>query len=177
MNAPGPDLDTLHRESLDEVLELFDVADAFDEPSRRQMVRAWHRLPAWEDAAEGVQRLRRRYTVVALSNGGFALLVHLIKAAGLGFDAILSAENARTYKPDPRVYRMAAELLDLQPGQVTLVAAHASDLRGAQQNGLHTAHVLRPHEWGPNGPPPEPSEPSFDYIANDFVDLAGQLGG
>jgi 2-haloacid dehalogenase len=173
---PWAFLDTLHRESLDELLELFDVADAFDEASRRRLVRTWHRLPAWEDVAEGLHRLRRRYTVVALSNGGFALLVRLIKAARLDFDAILSAENARTYKPDPPVYRMAAELLDVAPGQVLMVAAHRWDLEGARSAGLRTAFVERPAEKGPHGVADRAADTVSDVATTSFVDLADLLG-
>ncbi len=172
---PWTVLDTLHRESLDELLELFGVADGFDEPSRRRLVRTWHRLPAWEDAAEGLRRLRRRYTVVALSNGGFALLVRLIRAAGLDFDAVLSAENARTYKPDPRVYRMAAELLDVAPGEVLMVAAHRWDLDGARSAGLRTAFVERPAEKGPQGVADRAADTVSDVTVTSFVDLAEVL--
>lgn len=173
---PWMHLDALHRESLDELLELHGVADAFDEPARRQLVRTWHRLPAWEDAAEGLDLLRRRYTVVALSNGGFALLVHLIKAAHLGFDAILSAENARTYKPDPRVYLMTAELLEVAPDQVMMVAAHRWDLDGARSAGLRTAFVERPAEKGPHGTADRAADTVSDVAATSFVSLADALG-
>src|SRR5690242_4929008 len=44
---PWVPLDVLHRESLDELLELFGVADLCDETTRRLLVRTWHRLPAW----------------------------------------------------------------------------------------------------------------------------------
>jgi 2-haloacid dehalogenase len=59
---------------------------------------------------------------------------------------------------------------------VMLVAAHESDLKGAQAAGLHTALVPRPGEWGPAAPPLPPPDPSFDYLATDFLDLASQLG-
>jgi 2-haloalkanoic acid dehalogenase type II len=95
-------LDTLHRESLDELLDDHGIANAFDDDARRRLVHAWHRLPAWDDAAQGLTRLRRRFVVTALSNGGFALLTNLAKAAGLPFDCIVSAELARVYKPAPR---------------------------------------------------------------------------
>ncbi|HEY2702123.1 MAG TPA: haloacid dehalogenase type II [Candidatus Dormibacteraeota bacterium] len=173
---PWAVLDALHRESLDELLELFGVAGAFDEPSRRRLVRTWHRLPAWEDVAEGLDRLRRRYTVVALSNGGFALLVHLIKAARLEFDAVLSAENARRYKPDPRVYRMAGELLDVAPGQVLMVAAHRWDLDGARSAGLRTAFVERPAEKGPHRAADRAADTVSDVATSSFVELAEVLG-
>lgn len=52
-------LDTLHRESLDELLEEHAVADALGDAARRRLVGAWHRLPAWADAVPGLTRLRR----------------------------------------------------------------------------------------------------------------------
>ncbi len=110
-------LDTLHRESLDDLLGERGLADRVDEAARSRAVRAWHRLPAWGDTVPGLSRLRERYVLAALSNSGFAALTYLVKAAGLPFDCILSAELARAYKPDPRVYRTAAALLDVEPGQ------------------------------------------------------------
>ena len=143
-------LDTLHRESLDELLERHGLDP--DEATRRRLVRAWHRLPAWPDSVEGLTRLRARHTLAALSNGGFALLTNLVKAARLPFDCILSAELARTYKPDPAVYRTAARLLDVAPEEVLMVAAHGWDIDGAREAGLRTAFLERPGEKGPHQP-------------------------
>ena len=70
----------------------------------------------------------------------------------------------------------AAELLDLPYDRVMLVAAHVGDLRGAQAAGLRTAYVPRPLESGPGGRPVDPPDPSFDLVAEDFVDLAARLG-
>jgi 2-haloacid dehalogenase len=173
---PWAYLDTLHRESLDELLVRFGVAEAFDEPARRRLVRAWHRLPAWPDAAEGLRRLRARYPVVALSNGGFALLTRLLKDEGLAFDAIISAQNALGYKPDPLVYRTAAELLDLPPERVLMVACHGWDIDGARNAGLRTAFVERPGEKGPDLPADRATDTVHDLAAGDFIQLAAALG-
>ncbi|GAB3463256.1 haloacid dehalogenase type II [Actinophytocola sediminis] len=141
-------LDTLHRESLDELLDQrgIDIGLA----GRERLVRAWHRLPAWPDAVSGIARLSLHRTVAALSNGGFALLTNLVKSAGLPFDCIVSAELARTYKPDPAVYVTAAALLDVHPHEVLLVAAHAWDIDGAREAGMRTAFLVRPEEKGPH---------------------------
>jgi 2-haloacid dehalogenase len=136
---------------------------------------AWRRLDPWPDVVEGLQRLKRRYLIAPLSNGTFATLTEMAKRAGLPWDCIISTELRNTFKPERAAYLLAPTLLDVQPEQVMLVAAHANDLRGAQAAGLHTAHVLRHQEWGPGGPPPEPSDPSFDYVAADFLDLDRQL--
>ncbi|MPZ81746.1 MAG: haloacid dehalogenase type II [Actinophytocola sp.] len=144
---PWAYLDTLHRESLDELLARHGVDP--DEGTRRRLVRAWHRLPAWPDSVDGLAKLGRHHTLATLSNGGFALLTSLVKHAGLPFDCVLSAELARTYKPDPAVYRTAAGLLDVEPNEVLMVAAHRWDLDGARKAGMRTAFLERPAEKGP----------------------------
>jgi 2-haloacid dehalogenase len=173
---PWAYLDTLHRESLDDLLVEHGIADRLDESARRAAVHAWHRLPPWPDSAPGLARLRTRYVLAALSNGGFALLTHLVKAGRLPFDCIVSAELARSYKPDPQVYRTAAALLDVQPGQVLMVAAHAWDLAGAAAAGLRTAFVERPAEKGPHRSADRATDATSDLAATSFADLADQLG-
>ncbi|HEX4214256.1 MAG TPA: haloacid dehalogenase type II [Candidatus Dormibacteraeota bacterium] len=168
-------LDTLHRESLDGLLEAHGVASSFDEDTRCRLVHAWHRLPAWEDTVPGLTRLRTRYVLATLSNGGVALLTHLAKAAALPFDCILSAELAHTYKPHPAVYRMAARLLDLEPGRVMMVAAHANDLEAAASVGLRTAFVERPDELGPGLVPDRIGEVACDVAAGSLTELADSL--
>jgi 2-haloacid dehalogenase len=169
-------LDTLHRESLDVLLDELGVADAVDEDTRRRLVHAWHRLPAWPDAVEGLGRLRRRFVTATLSNGGFALLTDLVKSAGLPFDAIVSTELFRTYKPDPRAYLAAADLFDVEPAAMMLAAAHPTDLAAASAAGLRTAYVDRPAEQGPGGRRRTPGTVDCDVAAASFVELAELLG-
>lgn len=169
-------LDTLHRESLDDLLEEYGVADRFDDAARQRLVRTWHRLPAWDDSAPGLARLRRHYIVATLSNGGVALLTNLVKAAGLEFDCILSAQMARVYKPAPRVYLTAAELLDLCPDEILMAAAHHSDIDAARELGLRTAFIERPAEKGPHHKTERADEVISDFAASSVVELADLLG-
>jgi 2-haloacid dehalogenase len=169
-------LDVLHREALDDLLDKRGLSGTFGEDARAAMVRAWHRLPAWGDVLDGLARLRTRYILAALSNGGFALLTRLVKHAGLPLDCVLSAELARTYKPDPRVYLTAAGLLDVRPSEVMLVAAHDWDIDGARAAGLRTAFVERPTEKGPSFPPTLAGDVVSDLSATSFGELATLLG-
>jgi 2-haloacid dehalogenase len=173
---PWTPLDTLHRESLDDLLEVFGVGGRFDEPARLELVRSWYRLPAWDDIAGGVERLRGRHLVVALSNGGFALLTRLTKDAGLRFDAVLSSELARSYKPDPAVYRTAAGLLGVEPERMLMVACHAWDIAGARTAGLRTAFLERPGEKGPDRPADRATDTPSDVAVRSMDELATALG-
>jgi 2-haloacid dehalogenase len=172
---PWMNLDAIHRMLLDRLLHEFDIR-GLSEAEKERLNSVWHRLGAWPDSADGLARLRKRFVVAALSNGNMALLTNLSKNAGLSWDCILSAELARHYKPDKEVYQMAADLLELRPDQVMMVAAHGEDLRAAQMLGFRTAFVLRPLEYGPGGRPDPEADPAFDIIAGDFHDLAEKLG-
>ena len=171
---PWMNLDALHRASLEELLEEFGVENLTEE-ERDHLNKVWHRLDPWPDSVAGLEQMRERYVLATLSNGNVSLLTNMAKRAGLPWDLILSAELVRHYKPDPETYLMVPNLLDLHPEQVMLVAAHPHDLRYAQANGLRAAYVLRPMEHGP-GKETEPADPSFDLVADDFIELAEKLG-
>ncbi|GAU69285.1 putative epoxide hydrolase [Streptomyces sp. NBRC 110611] len=173
---PCMPLDDLHRLTLDEALVAHGL-EALGEADRDALVGAWHRLRAWPDAAAGLERLHGSRVITAtLSNGGVGLLTRLTKRTGLRFDCVLSAELATSYKPDPRVYLSAAELLRVEPQRLLMVACHADDLEAAAGAGLRTAYIPRPLEWGPEAAPvPAPAE--VDLIAADVIDLARILTG
>jgi 2-haloacid dehalogenase len=168
-------LDVLHRESLDALLPSFGLANVSD-ADRQDMVRAWHALAAWPDSVAGLARLKRRYVIASLSNGGVRLQIELSKHAGLPWDTIFSADHFRQYKPEPATYLGAVELLGCQPAAAVMVAAHPSDLTAARTFGMRTALVARPLEYGPRKMPHTDPRVAWDYSATSFLDLADQLG-
>ena len=173
---PWTNLDALHRLILDELLISFQINERFTEDEKVHLNRVWHRLQPWPDVIAGLERLRKRFIVAALSNGNMALLVNMAKYSGLPWDCILSAELVQAYKPDPCPYQMAVNLLGLHSYEVMMVAAHQEDLRAAQAQGMQAAFVPRPLEHGPDHTPDLTPDPTFEVVATDFMDLAQQLG-
>ena len=172
---PWANLDALHRSSLEDLLVEFGVKGLTEE-EKEHFNKLWHRLDPWPDSVPGLNRLRERYILTPLSNGNVALLVDMAKRAGLPWDAILGAEVAQAYKPQPEAYLRTAEILAMRPDEVCLVAAHNSDLAAARACGLRTAFVPRPDEHGPGQRTDLHPEQAWDLVAPDFVALAGQLG-
>jgi len=172
---PWTRLDDLHRMILDKILVDFHIT-GLSEAETADLNRAWHRLQPWPDAVAGLTRLKRKFIIAPLSNGNIALMTNLAKHSGLPWDCILGAELVHHYKPDREVYQSAADILDLKPADVMMVAAHLGDLRAAKGVGLRTAFVVRPLEFGPNGKPDLKADASVDVAATDFNDLAGHLG-
>lgn len=169
-------VDRIYREALDTLLDEERLGDHFDAAERDAINEIWNRLDPWPDSVAGLTRLRRRFTLAALSNGGMAAVIALVKHAGLPLDAVLSAELARGYKPAPVVYVTALDYLGLPAEAVMMVACHAYDLHAARAVGMRTAFVTRPLEFGQAGQPDAAPDSAFDIHARDFLHLADQLG-
>jgi 2-haloacid dehalogenase len=167
------DLDGLQAETLDDVLARHGIA--LPPGERELLVQGWHRLRPWRDTPGGLERLRTGLITATLSNGHVALLVDLLRFGGWRVDAVLSAELAASYKPDPAVYLRGARLLGCDPAEVGMVAAHAGDLAAAAAVGLRPLLVRRPDEWGTGVPDEAPDLPGL-LVAEDLNDLAAQLG-
>jgi len=173
--VPWKSIDELHRMVLERLLDEFNITE-LTEDEKVHLNKAWHRLTPWPDSVEGLLRLKEKYIVATLSNGNISLLVNMAKHSGLPWDCILSSELAKHYKPDKEVYLTAASLLDLEPEQIMMCAAHRDDLEAASALGLKTAYISRPLEFGPEGKTDETQEMPFDIIARDILDLAQKLG-
>lgn len=139
---------------------------------RAAVMEEMNTLPAYGDAAGALQRLRDGgLRLAALTNGTLKSARAQLEHAGLHgfFEAVMSADEVKRYKPAPEPYHMAAERLEVKPGQMRLVAAHAWDIAGAHAAGLKTAFVARPRKvLNPAGPDP-------DLRAHDLMDLADQI--
>jgi 2-haloacid dehalogenase len=170
-------LDTLHRENLAGVLAEFGI-----DPTRLPAAElddlnlAWHRLDPWPDVVAGLARLKARYIIAPLSNGNIVLMLDMARRAGLPWDAVLGAEVAQAYKPMPEAYLRTADVLGMRPAELCMVAAHNTDLAAARACGLRTAFVPRPREHGPGQTTDLRPEQDWDVVAEDFADLARQLG-
>ena len=136
------------------------------------LMRSWQELIPFEDAVEALKRLGGRYRLVALSNGERWFLEHLARnRIKVSFDAIISAEEAGFFKPHPSVYRTAARILESEPHEIMMVAAHSFDVMGARACGYRGAFVNRyglPFEETPYQP---------DITVDDFYQLASHLLG
>jgi 2-haloacid dehalogenase len=172
---PWTRLDDLHRMSLDRLLEDFKIT-GLSAAEVEHLNRVWHRLDPWPDSVPGLTRLRKKYVLATLSNGNIALMVNMAKRAGLPWDAVLGAEPARAYKPQPEAYLRTADFLGRQPEECMLVAAHNSDLAAAARVGFRTAFVRRPTEHGPSQTRDLRADQSWDVVAESMIDLADKLG-
>jgi 2-haloacid dehalogenase len=168
-------LDDLHRESLVALLEKHAIMPVTPHEIEH-LVRIWHRLHPWPDMAGGLARLNTRVITGTLSNGNVGLLTRLAKFGQLPFNVILGAETARAYKPMPEAYLRTAELLNLEPHEMMLAAAHNGDLAAAASVGYRTAFIVRPTEKGPGQTIDLKAERDWDIVADSCHGVADAIG-
>jgi len=172
---PGFNIDDVHRDVLDELIRERGL-DVFSAQERDSVWRRWHQLDCWPDFPAVFPQLKVRYTCVSFTILSLALIIDVSRRNGIAWDAVISCEMLRVYKPRPAAYRNAARLLQAGPGEILMVACHNFDLNAARAEGFRTAFVRRPSEWGPAGPPDPVPNPATDIVIDSFAELADRLG-
>ncbi len=114
---------------------------------RTEILQGLRSLPAHPEAPVALNTLKSNgYRVVTLTNSPPAVVEAQIANSGLAeyFDEVLSVDSVRKFKPALAVYEMAARVLDEQPKDLWLIAAHNWDTTGALAAGWKAAFVARP---------------------------------
>ena len=103
-----------------------------------------------------------------LSNGTPEMLRAGLEHTSLDgyFDAVLSVEEVRAFKPDPRVYNLAHELIGAPREEVLFVSSNSFDVVGAKRYGFYTAWIKRVDA------PLDPLGFTPDRVVADFGELA-----
>lgn len=139
---------------------------------RKQLMQAYLELKAWPDARLALESLRNSGLRLALlSNATPKILDAGIKNSGLAgvFEHLLSTDKFKTYKPDPRAYKMAMDAFRLTKDEILFVAFAGWDAAGAKAFGYRTFWVNRLNL------PSERLGVSPDAAGKDFNDLVGYV--
>lgn len=114
--------------------------------ARSALMHAYLELRTWPDALPALNRLRDAGLRLAfLSNFTPDMLDANIRSAGLVgmFDEVLSTDRRKTYKPDPRAYRLGVDALRATREEILFVAFAGWDAAGAKMFGYPTYWVNR----------------------------------
>ncbi|MFW6318481.1 MAG: haloacid dehalogenase type II [Halorubrum sp.] len=133
------------------------------------------RISVFDDVTDGIGRVvDAGYEVYIVSNGNPEMLDHLVEAADLGglVTDTISADEIETYKPDPAIYRHAADRVDTPIEDVLHVSGGGMrDVWGAKHAGMQAAWLNRPEQNAPR----EYLGRDPDVVLESFHDLADRL--
>jgi 2-haloacid dehalogenase len=129
-----------------------------DPALKPKLLEAYLVLDAFADARAALADLRGRGDRLAiLSNGTPRMLASAVDAAGFSglFDAVLSVDAVRLYKPRREVYALVTDALGVAPAEVIFVSSNRWDVMGAVAFGFKAFWVNRarmPDEYGDLAP-------------------------
>lgn len=134
--------------------------------------------PAFADSREALAYLKQHYKLVILSNVDRASFAHSNARLGVEFDAIYTAQDVGSYKPDPRNFTY---LIDHLAGQgisrddiLHTAQSLTHDHVPAEDAGLATCWIDRRHDrpgFGATKPPPR--QPRIDVRFTSMAEMAG----
>lgn len=162
------DLTFLRKAGLGLLFKRAGYAEELAEQAFTVFWRARNQVELFADVRPALQRLRSRYTLVALSNGNADL-----KEVGLQdlFHHAVYAADVGAAKPDQAIFRAVVELTGLEPGELLHAGDDpVADMGGARRAGLYTAWVNRMRSnW-----PEDSTRPHA--VVHDMHELADLLG-
>jgi 2-haloacid dehalogenase len=129
-----------------------------DRALRTKLLKAYLELGAFPDAPPAVGALKARGLATAiLSNGSPHMLGAAVEASRMAhlFDAVLSVESVRVFKPRPEVYALVTERFGVPPSDVVFVSSNRWDVMGASAFGFQPLWVNRarmPDEYSEHPP-------------------------
>ena len=109
-----------------------------------ELMLQYRRLTPYREVRGALEQLRPRRLAI-LSNGAPAMLDAVVEHAGLRplFDAVLSVDAVRIFKPHPSVYQHAVSALGVAKSAVAFVSSNYWDATGATAFGFRTFWINR----------------------------------
>ncbi len=143
-----------------------------DEEKKKAALETIKELPAYPDVPKGLQLLKENgFRLTTLTNSPSATLTAQLQYAKLTeyFEATLSIDAIKKYKPAVETYKWATEQLSVNITCAMLIAAHGWDIAGALQAGMQAAFIER------EGQSLYPLSPKPAFTGKDLVEIANKI--
>jgi len=107
---------------------------ALDAARTEALMQEYLKLAAYPDVPGAQARFKLKQAI--LSNGSPDMLEPLVQHSKLRFDAVLSVDQVKAYKPAPEVYQLAVERLGVAKEAIAFVSSNCWDALGAKAFGF-----------------------------------------
>jgi 2-haloacid dehalogenase len=112
------------------------------EPEKHALMQEYLRLALYPEVAAAMDKFKTVKRAI-LTNGSPDMIDPLVAHSGLSFDAVLSVDTLRIYKPAPEVYQLAVDRLGVPKAQIGFVSSNCWDALGAKSFGFKVYWINR----------------------------------
>jgi len=136
------------------------------EDASQRSIEDLSRRPPYEETVEALALVRQRCRIAVLSNADDDFLLPGVERLGVEFEAVLSSEEARVYKPRPELFQEMLRRLKADPQEVIYVGDRQfEDVQGAHQAGMRAVWINRYKTAS------DPNLPQPDYQISSLLEL------
>jgi len=129
-------------DSLDHAMETFNI----NKNMRKELLNLYKELSPYPEVKECLDALKsKKIKIAILSNGTPDLLKGLVESNNIQsyFDNIISVEDVKIYKPDPKVYEMPIKKYNCKPENICFLSSNTWDVSGGGVFGYNAVWVNR----------------------------------
>ena len=129
-------------DSLDHAMATFNI----NKNMRKELLNLYKELSPYPEVKECLDALKsKKIKIAILSNGTPDLLKELVESNNIQsyFDNIISVEDVKIYKPDPKVYEMPIKKYNCKPENICFLSSNSWDVSGGGVFGYNAVWVNR----------------------------------
>ncbi len=140
--------------------------DGDAQAATEQFFRHLSRREPFPETDEAVAEVQKRHRTALLSNADDGFLLPNLELLEVGFDMVLTSEQAQIYKPRPELFQLMLEKLGVSPEETAYVGdRQLEDVFGPAQAGMHPVWINR------NNTPLDPDLPIPSHQISSLLEL------
>ena len=144
--------------------------DGDSHAATQQFFRDVSKRDPYPDTNEALAEVQKRYTIALLSNADDGFLLPNLELLEVGFDTVLTSEQAQIYKPNPELFQMILSQLGVSAGETVYVGdRQLEDVQGPMDAGIHPVWINR------NQRPVDPDLPAPPHQISSLSQLPDLL--
>jgi 2-haloacid dehalogenase len=161
----------IHRKRLQQIYQHFGVSRDVES----DLNYLWESLSGckmYPETPEVLEKLSKRAKLALLTNADSDdPLIEIIRASGVTFEAIITSDQVKCYKPDRKIFEVILKKMGLKPNEVIMVGdSLIADVAGAKNSGIYSVWVNRTGKMINNGLP----APDWEIQnLNELLNLVG----
>ena len=140
--------------------------DGDSQAATEQFFRDVSQREPYPETNDAVVEIQKRCRTAILSNADDGFLLPNLELLEVGFDLVLTSEQAQIYKPRPELFKMMLSQLGVTPGETAYVGdRQLEDVLGPSRAGMHPVWINR------NSTPLDPDLPAPSHQISSLLDL------
>ena len=140
--------------------------DGDSQSATEQFFRDVSQRTPYPETNDAIVEIQKRWTTAVLSNADDGFLLPNLELLEVGFETVITSEQAQIYKPRPELFQLVLTQLGVSPGETAYIGdRQLEDVLGSTNAGMHAVWINR------NNTPLNPDLPAPIHQISNLLEL------